>query len=334
MLPDSFTVRDLEHVSLSTRSFEERLIRVASDASDGVQVYRTTSALLEGLGSTAVETSVISKTYAQLVSVWLRSLPSSVTGRSRLALEKLCRHVAASLYLASHALRRTHTTEQVSTWSSRSQDNAEEVIASRTTHDEDGEAGDWNASNLRAKKQSIAGVRAAVHHLNQFTTVGQMPEATSQAALKILSQWELGQNPRSHDYTEVLTELCGGYAVGGSALSSTDQERVDKQRGRRQKRLDERRSDEESQSRKRMKVEAQSAQEAHPPAWSRSAVVGGSQSLPGAAGPQDADSVDLLPETQAGIQGLTIASHIEPGKYGGRPFELRSRAKAARKAGF
>lgn len=317
MLPRAFDIHDLARLSEAAESFATRIEAAKTAVEQSMELYKVATATEVDSADGSPGTSLVERIYSRLISQWLRPVPARVRGEMRLTIERLSRYVAASVYLSSHAVGHARAHENVALQGSDVQpdNNQPEVDLDEIT------------------SRPLTDVTAAIRRLRRFTTISQASASSSQPTSNLLGYWKEGQDPSSYEDTRLMAALLASDSPSAIPSSGESLEKRGAQNEKRQRRFGESMAKEGRQSGSGI-PSAFHAKSTIPTREAAQPTVRDKDSLPisSIAHLNDA-STALKLQSQQGPSRLTIASQIEPGRYGGRPLELRSKPRQ-RRAGF
>lgn len=298
---------------------EERLTEPGNRAHPNVHFTRIVSLSHPALGGIFNVPLNVSSVYRTIIDAWLGSLPSWVSGKTRLAKERLARQVAASLCLASIAahseLHDVHS-EFVNDAKSELYSSQEYFLAHPTSH--------VPTPSTTPLEPVVLGItEGVVSRLQKYTSMNRTAAKAKEGISNVISLWTLGADPANYNHAAAIASQSGVAAIAGSAMTA-------EQRERNQRRL-ERKLLKEQRMGKRLRLDPYAPASQQPLVNEREIMSSQSRYLM----PVPSSQVALSSQVTPGI----VTSQIEPGRFGGRSdgrgvFPIRAKPRPARKAGF
>jgi RNA polymerase I-specific transcription initiation factor RRN6 len=278
------------------------------------------------LGSSAFDD--ILHLYNQMIRDWITPLPSSVSGRIRLAKEQLVRTLAAEIALASLIVKpklqeyenqaETHQNDYKQELPMHPGPPTSQTAEPSTEHAS--QRPQLPTPSPTATPSIVSGsshpstlVSPVVARLSRYTTFATgFPSATNRTLQKIVSHWEVGSDPSEYDWRSTARRIAQAEEHFGEDMPEKEQARAQRRAERHI-----RRQRKEAAASHAAKVASRRAFE----------VVSASQPQ------QQVGKIESRPTGTEGLSqnlehGIGLASQVMPGRFGGRP------VKKKRKQGF
>lgn len=299
----------------------QKLADLPRDSSH-IQFSRLVSLDDPAFGSVLDSPMTLPSVYRSLIDAWLGSLPTWVPGRTRLDKEKLARHIAASLCLASTSVQSRLPKDLMSAAS-----NTQSISRPSQDYYQSSSFSDMSTKPTR-QTDTASLVDSAIARLRRYTSIKDPPTKVNESTSKILSHWTPGADPSKYDHAAATASQTGIEAIAGSAMTA---EQRDKNRRRLERILLR-----EQRAAKRPRRDPLGAYgESQVSVFDDRGVVSSQQQY---RAPEVSSQAPAAVSSLQAVDGI-MASQVEPGRFGGRPdnrgaFPIRAKPKPARKAGF
>ncbi|KAF2473752.1 uncharacterized protein BDR25DRAFT_256583 [Lindgomyces ingoldianus] len=284
--------------------------------------------------------ATISSLYDTILQNWIAPLPAAVPARTRQRIERLARHIAAEIMLASLRIRRIEpappSLDELALQAGPTQDSAVamHILLSRPNKETQLSPSSsqqflirQSSSSSQSQSQTVlptpepTPMNNPLSRLNQHLQIAKpINTAVPPSVNQVLMHWRLGEDPSTYNW-DATTRVVQEELQGSDEISA---ERRAKLQRKAERHLKKQRRETQI-FRERQMAESQSTF-----LQSQSALVRGGRLRSSPApmvGMGGSSQVQGLSQSQ-GLGGIMVQSQVEPGRFGGRPEKKRKKGKS------